>query len=225
MSEEKSASEKSSTGTMTKVIAGEEGGFLITQKNYQQYTLHTEYRWGQKTWAPRAEKARMSGIAVHAGSQGLLEVAQKDSYVCMICEGKTGDLGARPGDGKPIAITALVDPKKTKGNPPFVAQYMPWTARGGVKTTFSAPLWLLGLNHDPAFKDVLGFRGKNDWEKPRGEWNTLDIICGPNSITVNLNGRTVNAAAHVSRNKGKVVIGSNQAEIFFRKIDIIPAEK
>jgi hypothetical protein len=200
-------------------ISGEEAGYLATQKVYHHYTLHTEYRWGEKTWGNRETKARISAIAVHAESEGLLELARKGSYLCFIREGMTGDLVLQAGDvPPPCRLIAEIDPNKAK---PPAFQFSP----RGAKTTLGPASYLWGLNHDPAAKDVKGFRGKNEGEKPTGEWNTLEIVCGPNNILVILNGRTVNAGSQLTRNKGKLLFGSGLAEIFFRKIDVIPAEK
>jgi hypothetical protein len=200
-------------------ISGEEPGYLATKKAYHHYTLHTEYKWGEKTWPPREAKARNSGIAVHADSEGLLEVALKGSYQCYLGEGRTGAISLMAGDPPPAKMNAEVDPKKSRAVPALF-QYMP----RGIKTPFTAPASLYSLTYDPAWKDVTGFRGKNDAEKPRGEWNTLEIICGLNNLVVILNGKTVNRVTQMNRNKGKILFRSSLAEIFFRKIDVIPAD-
>ena len=70
-----------------------------------------------------------------------------------------------------------------------------------------------------------GFRGKEDVEKPVGEWNTLECICDGDKITNILNGKVVNAGTKASHTKGKILFQSEGAEVFFRKIDLKPLKK
>jgi hypothetical protein len=58
------------------------------------------------------------------------------------------------------------------------------------------------------------------FEKPHGEWNTLECICANDSIVVLLNGKRVNAATNVSPARGKIIFLSEWAEIFFRNIEL-----
>ena len=73
---------------------------------------------------------------------------------------------------------------------------------------------------DPGWKDVKGFRGLEDIEKPAGEWNRLECVCEGNKITNILNGQVVNAGTGASLSKGKIFFQSESAEIFFRKIEM-----
>ena len=75
---------------------------------------------------------------------------------------------------------------------------------------------------DPNWKDVKGFRGDQDVEKPVGEWNTLECVCDGGKITNILNGKVVNAAIKCSQTRGKILFRSEGAEVFFRKIDLVP---
>ena len=78
---------------------------------------------------------------------------------------------------------------------------------------------------DPAWKDVLGFRGSRDVEKPAGEWNRMEVICDGDSITNIVNGYVVNIGTKSSLTKGKILFQSEGAEIIFRKIEIRPLVK
>jgi hypothetical protein len=75
---------------------------------------------------------------------------------------------------------------------------------------------------DPEWKDVLGFRGKQDVEKPVGEWNTLECICKGDRISIFLNGTLVNEAKAVTPSKGRIQIQSEAAEVFIRRVELIP---
>jgi hypothetical protein len=55
-----------------------------------------------------------------------------------------------------------------------------------------------------------------------GEWNRLECIVKDDEITVILNGVEVNHAQNVKPSRGKIQVQSEGAEIFFRKIELIP---
>ena len=59
------------------------------------------------------------------------------------------------------------------------------------------------VGRDPAWKDVKGFRGKNDVEKPVGEWNRLECICDGDKITNVLNGTVVNVGTKSSPQRAR----------------------
>src|SRR3954468_19677382 len=46
-------------------ISGEEYGGVVTGGNFRDYHLISEWKWGEKTWPPRKDKARDSGILLH----------------------------------------------------------------------------------------------------------------------------------------------------------------
>ena len=43
-------------------VSGEEWGLLTSEKEYENYRLVVEYKWGKKTFDPRKNSARDSGI-------------------------------------------------------------------------------------------------------------------------------------------------------------------
>jgi hypothetical protein len=61
---------------------------------------------------------------------------------------------------------------------------------------------------------------KKDNEKPSGEWNTIEIIASKGKCTHIVNGVVVNEATGVSLRSGRILIQSEGAEIYYRKIDI-----
>lgn len=78
---------------------------------------------------------------------------------------------------------------------------------------------------DPNWKDVLGFRGPRDAEKPVGEWNRVEVTCDGGNVTYLLNGAKVNELRDGSFTEGKILFQSEGAELFFRKIDLHPLRK
>ena len=79
------------------------------------------------------------------------------------------------------------------------------------------------FGRDPAWKDVLGFRGRRDVEKPAGEWNRQEVIADGASITSIVNGVVVAKATASSHTAGKIQIQSEGAEIFVRSVELRPS--
>jgi hypothetical protein len=203
-------------------ISGQVFGGLITNKEFGDYHLVAEYAWGEKTWPPREDKARDSGILLHCvGEDGAAGKVWMESIECQMIEGGTGDFILVGGKNRPsITVTAAkqpvgegttsrMEPYYQPGAPPqaFISGRINWLAR------------------DPNWKDVKGFRGKKDAEVAVGEWNRLECICDGDKITLRLNGKVVNACTQSSATKGKILFQSEGAEVFFRKIDLTPLKK
>ena len=81
------------------------------------------------------------------------------------------------------------------------------------------------FDRDPNWKDVKGFRGAKDIEKPTGEWNRQEVICDGDSITNIVNGVTVNHGTQSSHTRGKIQLQSEGAEIFFRRVELQPIKR
>lgn len=73
-----------------------------------------------------------------------------------------------------------------------------------------------------AVVDKPGFRGKDDLEKPHGEWNTIEVIARGNTLRVKVNEVPVLAGESAYPSAGRIYLQSNGAEIFFRRLDIYP---
>ena len=61
---------------------------------------------------------------------------------------------------------------------------------------------------------------KKDNEKPTGEWNRLEIIAQKGKCTHIMNGEVVNEGTEASLRSGRILVQSEGAEIFYRKIEI-----
>jgi hypothetical protein len=61
---------------------------------------------------------------------------------------------------------------------------------------------------------------KADGELPHGEWNKVVIIAHNGTITYMVNGKKVNEGREPSLSEGKIMIQSEGAEIYYRRIDI-----
>ena len=195
-------------------ISGEEYGCITSNEEYSNYKLTVEFKWGEKTFAPRVDRARDGGILLHStGADGGYSGTWMYSIECQIIEGGTGDFLVVGDGSKKFSLTSNVAPKQQgKGNV-YLAGGQPLTINGGRIDWFA---------RDPEWKDVLGFRGKNDIEKPVGQWNKVECVVIGDKVSAYLNGVLVNEAYHVTPTKGKIQIQSEGAEMFVRKVEIIP---
>lgn len=195
-------------------ISGEEWGCITTNEEYENYRLVAEFKWGELTHEPRLHKARDCGVLLHSvGEDGGHGGVWIHSIECQIIEGGTGDLLV-VGDGSDqFQITCNVAPEKQGSSFIFQHDGHPETINQGRIN------W---LNRDPEWEDRTGFRGKKDFETPAGEWNVLVCEVFGNELTIYLNGMLANRATNVKPNKGRIQIQSEGAEIFFRRVDIIP---
>jgi hypothetical protein len=193
-------------------VTGEEWGGLATCGNFGDYHLIVEWKWGEKTWGSRAKAARDSGILLHCiGPDGAAGGQWMESIECQIIEGGCGDFIMVGGQGKPrLTCETRVGPGKQL-----------YYEKGGSPVTQNSGRYNW-WGRDPGWKDVLGFRGKRDVEKPAGEWNRMEVICSGDTITNIVNGYVVNVGTGSSLTQGKIQFQSEGAEIFFRKIEIRP---
>src|SRR5690606_35103753 len=93
-------------------ISGDGFGGLITHKEYADYHLVMEYRWGTETFRSRKDKSRDSGLLLHCqGPDGGFGGSKGNpgpwmtSIECQIIEGGTGDilvLSGKDENGDPI---------------------------------------------------------------------------------------------------------------------------
>lgn len=195
-------------------ISGQTYGCITTEKEYENYHLITEFKWGDKTWEPRIDRARDNGILLHStGEDGGYGNTWMYSIECQIIEGGTGDFLVVGDKSDRFAITSPVAAEKQGG----AYVYEP---DGEMVTIHSGRINWWGRS--PEWKDVLGFRGDQDVEKPAGEWNTLECIASGDSITVILNDVVVNKTYNVKPSKGRIQIQSEGAETIFRRVDLIP---
>lgn len=206
-------------------ISGENWGGLITQNRYANYRLIAEFRWGLSTWGSRKDRTKDSGILIHA--QGPEGNYQKDfngpwmrSVEFQIIEGGVGDFILVRGyeaDGQTILPALTVRAGKDRdGENVYDPNGNPSEFRGGRINWFG---------RDPDWKDVLGFRGKQDVESPAGEWTRAEVICDGDKITHIVNGVIVNEGTNSSLTGGKILLQSEGAEIYFRRVDLEPLSK
>lgn len=72
------------------------------------------------------------------------------------------------------------------------------------------------------WKNELGFRGADEVEKPLGEWNTIEIVNRDGHIKLTVNGRVMVDGRQADPKAGKILVQSNNAELFYRRLDLYP---
>ena len=72
------------------------------------------------------------------------------------------------------------------------------------------------------WEDRLSFRGARDVESPGLEWTRLEAVVEKGTLKYYVNGKLVNEATDVSVAEGRIMIQSEGAEIYFRRIDLMP---
>ena len=85
-------------------VSGEKFSFISTEKEYDNYRLRCEFKWGTKKWPPRENAVRDAGVLYHC--VGPDKVWNK-SLELQIQEGDTGDMWLTSGEGGAPSLTVL----------------------------------------------------------------------------------------------------------------------
>jgi hypothetical protein len=187
-------------------ISGQVMGILVTEKEYENYHLRLEFRWGEKKYPPREKEPRDSGVLYNSiGKEGAWYDTWMKSIECQINEKEVGDLYT--------VDTVFTDVPAVKDSTGKEYIYR----RGAEKVTFSP---------DPSHcaKDV-------DYEKPVGEWNVIDVYTvngrGVHVVNGKANIRLENFryllnGEEVPLTRGKIQLQSEGSEVYYRNITITP---
>jgi hypothetical protein len=200
-------------------ITGDGFGYVATDKEYRDYRVVVEYKWGKKT--DGGKNVRNSGILLHAtGPDGGAGGTWMSCIECQLAQGCVGDLIVIRGkDDKDQTI-----PVSLKSDIEVGPDKRPRWKKGGEARVFTkGQLWW--NKHDPDFKELLDTRGKDDVESKLGEWTRVECTCEGDKITVSVNGVTVNHAYEVFPPGGKILLQSEGFELFVRKFELHPLGK
>jgi hypothetical protein len=183
-------------------ITGEVFGILVTENEYEDYHLSMEFKWGEEKYAPRLTRKRDSGILYHSvGAEGAWGGVWMRSKEFQVQESDVGDFI--------IVDTCLatINSRYDSTNRHYVYD------ESGEPRTFRVRAGYCHLSED--------------FEKPHGEWNKIEIYTvGTTSVHV-VNGNMVLKAYDsqvlqngemVPHTRGKIQIQSEGAELFYRNI-------
>lgn len=196
-------------------ISGKHFGGISTKKEFQNYHLRFEFKWGEQKSAPKKNNKRDSGLLYHAvGKHGADYGFWMRSQEFQLQEGDCGDYWGVSGGS--FEVKAL---KKDSAEFVYDPKEQP----------------LLFNEKSPLGRHCIKYP---DAEKPSGEWNVVELYCFGDTAVHVINGKVVMVLHHSSQlengkliplSKGKIQLQSEGAEVFYRTIEIqsvdhIPSE-
>lgn len=201
-------------------------GGLITNRDYSNYLLTVEYRWGNKTYPGRAARSRLAHVSVHmASNDGTFSNRSRSHFEVALGEGICGNLFLK-GTTDQLKAMGKVRERKVETAAQWVydpgAPAILLASGGKMPPDFNG--WAHHLGAAEKFEDVKGVHPPGDPSVP-GEWNKVEVACQGNTITVHVNGKEVNALTGLNRAAGRIAVETHQAEVAFRRIDIGPLQK
>lgn len=193
-------------------------GGLMTDREYRDYHLKFEYKWGEKTWGKRADKTRDSGVLLHCQGPDGNWGPWVTSLEYQVIEGGTGDIillsNGKNYDGSDIVVSVeaqVVDGAKNQTI---------WSKEGERRTITRGRINWFG--RDPEWKDELGFRGRNDVESPHGQWTQCEAVVDGGHLRYFVNGVLVNEILSGTLDYGRLLIQTEGAEVFYRNLELHP---
>ena len=182
-------------------------GYLATEREYENYHLSVDYKWGTRRYEPRTLWKRDSGVLYHVPTG--LDLVWPDCIEYQVMEHNTGD--ALPFNHRAIQAVSLGGLPSWPQDFPGNTQYAPQIDVGG-----NMRQW---IRADGYFDNL-------------DDWNTVELIAQGNTAAHIVNGRIVTALyglqkqskADKSRyerlSRGRILLQIEASEIMFRNIRI-----
>jgi len=202
-------------------VTGDGLGGLLTEKEYRDYHLIMEAKWGPRTWDKRKERTKDSGLLIHSiGADGGYNGVWMPSIEVQMIEGGFGDfilVAGNDKDGEPVPMTLTTETARDRDDEVI------WQ-EGGQRETFNLEnrRRINWYGRDPDWEDVIGFRGKQDVESPDGQWTRMDVIADGGHIEVFINGVKVNEGFDMFPDYGRLQLQTELAEAFVRRWELWP---
>jgi len=210
-------------------ISGQGFGVMMTTATFTNVHIRLQIRWGDRKWSKKIGQPFDTGLLYFCHSDA--GVAPTDrlktwprSFEFQICQNEFGDLYAL---GTQITVPASQAMCKTFSGSQFVDKKLWRYDPDGTNTVFvqKAPI----SNHCVHLVDA---------EKPKDEWNTLDLITFNGDSIHIVNGQVVMRLYSAQRldngapepiTSGKICLQTEGGECFFRNVEVesiteIPAE-
>jgi len=189
-------------------ISGEIYGCVATKSSFENYHLKLQVKWGDIKWHPRKQLLKDSGLLYHSigphGAESWRSWMLSQEFQVM--QGHMGDFWSQ-------ANSAL-----------DIRAYLPEYIMNPVADK-SQPFLALGRG-----EEIQGYCMRSaNFERPHGEWNTLELICFENKsihivngevVMILKNSRYVEDGKKIPMQKGKIQLQSEAAEVFYRKIQL-----
>ena len=196
-------------------------GYIATEKEYTNYRLRLEFKWGEKKFAPRIKSRRDSGLLYHVTTQ---DKVWPDSVEYQIQENDVGDIYAvstrvtAPVDAKTTNITVAINTNRTtsvvRTNQNAVPMFRP-AEKGGVPFLQGAVGTSLRIVRQALYE--------------HDGWNTAEIEVHGDRATHLVNGELVNGCGQIQQsidgkwkplNHGRIALQLEGAEVLYRNIKI-----
>jgi len=204
---------------------GDHRGYLATKQAYKDYHFTCEYKWGTKT--DGGKYVRNSGVLVHCtgkdNSAGERKSFGRGAWITslelQLAQGCEGDFIVIRGldeagqrlDAKMSSKVRIAEDKNTR-----------WDPNGLLVHYSGRQFWW--SKHEAGFKELLDTRGKDDVASKVGEWTKVEVIAKGTTVTVKINGETVNEAIDVFPASGRIALQNEGHEVFFRNVTIGPVK-
>ncbi len=85
-------------------VSGQKFGYISTEKEYSNYRMSLEFKWGQKKWPPRENAVRDAGLLYHCNGD---DMVWANCLELQIQEKDTGDMWLIPGKEKSPSVQVL----------------------------------------------------------------------------------------------------------------------
>lgn len=178
-----------------------EFGYLATMAGHTDYRLRLQYRWGEKTFAPRAGHPRDAGVLYHViGPDGIWPSTME----FQIMEGHTGDVWALNGTNLSTTVAPGSD-----GDPKYDAFGEPLT------TAFPAN----------SYKRL---QRAVDVPENATDWNDVEVIVSGDEAVQIVDGQVtarvtgLRAPDGSPLTSGRIALQAEGAEVYYRNIDLRP---
>src|SRR5207249_4100886 len=148
-------------------VSGQFMGGLSTRREFEDYRLRLEFKWGTKKWPPRENSVRDSGVLYHCVGSPSPSTGWMQSAECQIEEQDCGDFWAVQG------VRADADTIRMDTSDELRRQFDVWAKRNEGK--YPPFAYKKGAPRMPVHGD--GLMKSGDAEKPTGQWNVVEIYC------------------------------------------------
>jgi hypothetical protein len=191
-------------------VSGQGFGVMMTTATFTNVHIRLQVKWGDLKWSKKIGMPYDTGLLYFCHSEAGVAPTDRNktwprSFEFQICQNETGDLYAL---GTQITVAARLDGRLWRYDP------------AGTNELFVQKLPI--NNHCAHIVDA---------EKPKGEWNTIDLITfNGDSIHV-VNGQVVMRLHNAQRldngapepiTSGKICLQTEGGECFFRNVEVQP---
>lgn len=184
-------------GSLT--ASGSPYGYARTAQAYRDYTLVIEWRWvpGTPPTEPNGKpRGRNSGVLLHMQGEDKVWPACLEAQ---LQENNAGDFIAM---ATPVVFKELTALREKSAAEAGTDEDAKKRALGGRRVA----------RHQPSS------------EKPTGEWNTYEIVCRGDVVTLTVNGVLQNSATGLTITDGTIGLQSEGMPIEFRRVELLPVK-